>query len=434
MPKLYYTTKIRQHTSHSGNLPPLQTSTARLSTYTGERISVLGQITLRACLLSTAEPQYRSVSGTWHRPYPLRTWLAGENEDRLAEHKPTTAGHASAVGTAGSGSLPYCIQWGTRRDSWLLHGHATCWPLEATKVLQSHACSLLSAHQNGRGTHTTAKLRCYKACNIFRMGCPNCPSGRAWRENTVMWRLQANREHGSKDWPLPSPSNQRHFCISRGWKDIYKTGSGERLPAGPPISEATRKYTTVNTHKGLFFSTSAYHLALPQLPGFSNAPWKPSYKTSLTYVCILMISHYRPKWARTPHYSRGSFSPPTRLESGSSARSASSCSPQLSTWDTASRLKGCNRLTARSRLSKTPQSQPTSHNWSHSSGYWITMVNLCLTFQVFLPHACTPQSTSVLPGRGYPNISRHLTIKLVKYSLTHLKTAPNTRLPLPLAP
>ncbi len=47
MPKLYYTTKIRQHTSHSGNLPPLQTSTARLSTYTGERISVLGQITLR---------------------------------------------------------------------------------------------------------------------------------------------------------------------------------------------------------------------------------------------------------------------------------------------------------------------------------------------------------------------------------------------------
>ena len=26
------------------------------------------------------------------------------------------------------------------------------------------------------------------------------------------------------------------------------------------------------------------------------------------------------------------------------------------------RISGCNRLTARSRLSKTPQSQPTSHN------------------------------------------------------------------------
>ncbi len=29
------------------------------------------------------------------------------------------AGHTSAVGRAGSGSLPYCIQWGTRRDCWL---------------------------------------------------------------------------------------------------------------------------------------------------------------------------------------------------------------------------------------------------------------------------------------------------------------------------
>ncbi len=37
------------------------------------------------------------------------------------------------------------------------------------------------------------------------------------------------------------------------------------------------------------------------------------------------------------------------------------------------------------------------------------MVNLCLTFQLFLPHS-TVYCKSVLPGRGNPNISRHLTI------------------------
>ncbi len=80
--------------------------------------------------------------------------------------------------------------------------------------------------------------------------------------------------------PYPLPRIEDIFASLSGGKTFTKLDL-EHAYQQVPLTEAAQKYTTVNTHKGLF----QYKRRLLE---FFKEPWRPYYRTSLMYVYTLM--------------------------------------------------------------------------------------------------------------------------------------------------
>ena len=110
-------------------------------------------------------------------------------------------------------------------------------------LLQSPSSFLLTADQGRNRAHPSTEQGHHLPGAVLGLRCPDSPCGQVRRQNSNLWRLQTDHQRCLQDRSISTPSHRRQSFTKLDLAHAYQQ---------IPLTVDSKRYTTINTHKGLF--------------------------------------------------------------------------------------------------------------------------------------------------------------------------------------